>query len=229
MAKHRTRKHLVAVFSLLLVGGISYVATRKEPNEGSLAQTIGQEKHPVLPRASANRTLAGPGLPPSGSGPTRKTATVEETDSQAPSSSRLSRDPFQEAPVLLIEETVIDSEGTLQRVRVVKTSMKYPLVRVEEKLRRDAETGEDEILSRVAMAADHLVLRLEQGYTDEDLRAAVGTATGFDLRRPRPTSKILLLTFDGTKDIHALEKALAQVRALPMVRTPEPDYIVRAN
>lgn len=137
------------------------------------------------------------------------------------------RDPYHGLPVVSFEETQPDPNGNFQRLRVVQTHMKYPYIRVEEKLRRDFATGEDTLVAMNAMAADHVLLRLHDGYSPDDLKQ-MAKSLGMTVTKESPVSRMYLLSFDS-KDVHALERGLEVLKAQQMVASPEPDYVVRPN
>lgn len=140
------------------------------------------------------------------------------------------RDRFAASPVLAQEDGPMDREGHYTRLKVVRTDMKYPLVRIEERRQRDPDSGEEKILGSMAMVADHVMLRLEPGYTTQDLER-LASATGMQIRKAGTHSRLYLLAFDlgQGNDVHALDKSIAVLKTAKMVGAPEPDYIVSAN
>lgn len=147
----------------------------------------------------------------------------EEAQSGVPSTSP--RDPYAHLPVLSSKETPIGRDGTFSRIRVVRSELKYPLIRVEERFIRDANSGEDQLTQRIAMVADHLLLRLEDGYTEKDLES-LSEQLGMKIRKSMPASRLYLIAFEGS-DVDALDKSLEKLQAARIVRQPEPDYLVR--
>ena len=77
---------------------------------------------------------------------------------------------YEDSPVIAESETH-EKGGTIRRVRVLKTDFKYPLIRVEEALERDEATGREEATVLSEMVADHVLVRLKPGVTEEDLAA----------------------------------------------------------
>lgn len=157
----------------------------------------------------------------------RKPASEEKGPRESPQKHEqtIIKDPYATFPVVDFLETIPDENGEFTRLRVVETEMKYPYVRVEEKLRKNPETGEEVLLERVTMAADHLLVRLHSGYTLEHL-IPFAAAMNFQILNPRSGARFYLLKFEA-RDVGALERAMEQVKASPIVSYVEPDYLTR--
>ena len=93
----------------------------------------------------------------------------------------------------IVEETSTepDETGLFTRVRVVRSDAvpKYPLLRIEDTVRRDVD-GTEGIVSHVAMVADHVAIRLGAGSgrtalpaQDDGTGIASGTKPGGRARR----------------------------------------------
>jgi hypothetical protein len=137
------------------------------------------------------------------------------------------QDPFQNDPILTMRETKPDPDGNFGRVKVLNTSFKYPHVRVKETLIKDFSTGEDRVLARIAMVADHVIVALEPEYTEADLTQFL-RGLGYEIRKAKPISQTYLISFDG-QDVDALDKAIAALKKSKMINTVEPDYILYGN
>jgi hypothetical protein len=61
-------------------------------------------------------------------------------------------------------ETKLDESGKVKRERLVRTDFKYPVLRVTEVV-----TKEGQVLSQQAMVADHILIRLREGVSEENL------------------------------------------------------------
>lgn len=205
---------------------------------------VSKEVHSGLTKAQSGlKTAAQAPLSPLGGGaplakvskpvPNRGVASTQSPNEAGANeaNSGIFREPrietFESAPVVSASETVPDQEGRFTRVRVLKTGMKYPLVRVEEKWVRDFATGQDQVTHRVEMIADHLILKLDPGYTAEDLVRVV-VPLGFEVRATISGGRAYLVSFNGHEPM-ALEKAAAQLKATQGISYSEPDYIVHAN
>ncbi|MCM2321884.1 MAG: hypothetical protein NDJ90_01335 [Oligoflexia bacterium] len=138
-------------------------------------------------------------------------------------------------PVVSVAETRPDGLGNFTRVTIVKTQLKYPLIRVEDRLRSAPPEGSDEaaeqLLARTAMVADHLMLTPNPQVTEEDLTRLVASlneeagSSHYEIRRTNPNSRIFLIAFDGTSP-QELEEVRARISATGLAREVEPDYLV---
>ena len=122
-----------------------------------------------------------------------------------------------------------DTNGQYERVRIVKTSMKYPLVRVVEKWqeRGAGSPSSDTLLSQTAMVADHVTLKVKEGATEAQLAAYAQAHGGTILRKMRvPGPGTYLVKFD-TVTVDTVPNAVA---ALSQPAAPvdyvNPDYVV---
>jgi hypothetical protein len=140
-------------------------------------------------------------------------------------------DPFEGMPVLAREDGPADREGRFFRLKILRTRMMYPLVRVVERRRRDPHTGEETLLQKSEMVADHVMLRLEPGYTQEDLER-LAERLDMKIRKAPVYSKIYLVSFElGDTDgvmLRSLDRTIALLKASRVVAAPEPDFIVHS-
>jgi subtilisin family serine protease len=106
--------------------------------------------------------------------------------------------------------------------RLVRTTGKYPLVRVEEGIERRA--GVDRVVSRRQSVADHLLVTVHVGQSDEEVRAAA-QRQGCALRARLSNSRVYLLSFpaNGHQDQARMRERLRSENAV--FRTVEPDYL----
>ena len=112
------------------------------------------------------------------------------------------------------EDTTPDRDGQFHRTQWVQTRLKYPLLRVEEQLRRRSPQDRAEVLSRTIVAADHILIKLKPGQDDEaiqNLITQIQTEIPVELKEVRPFSGKLLVAFDGSRP-KALETALQAFR-----------------
>ncbi|MCX6858285.1 MAG: hypothetical protein NTV80_25685, partial [Verrucomicrobia bacterium] len=85
----------------------------------------------------------------------------------------------------VIEARIVPSNlsGTMVKQRVIRWHGKYPLLRIEEDVPRDpAQRGE-----RRLMVADHLMVKLRAGFTEDQMRGWV-LGMGFNVRDNLPGS-----------------------------------------
>ena len=115
-----------------------------------------------------------------------------------------------------------------QRIRIVRTDFKYPLIRLEETFRRDDQTGADILIQQTAMVADHMLVKPAAG-VDEGVFLAAVTAGGGTVRSIKPAAKIYLITLAAPLDINGLPQAIDALKAVSdVIRIAEPDFIVHA-
>lgn len=118
-------------------------------------------------------------------------------------------------------------DGTLRRVRILKTPFKYPLWREESLLQPGDATHPDAVRSCQLMIADHAVVALHTP-ADGAALAARAAQLGLSLRRALHTpGRYLVSTPDPSPE--ALPRLLALLRQDPaLIRYAEPDYVVHA-
>lgn len=116
-----------------------------------------------------------------------------------------------------------------QRIRIVRTDFKYPLIRLEETFRHNDQTGADILIQQTAMVADHMVVKLAPGTNASAFSTAV-TAAGASIRSLKPASKVYLITVPSPLAINGLPDAIDTLKTLHgLVRIAEPDFIVHAS
>ncbi len=134
-------------------------------------------------------------------------------------------DRFATAPVVSQNDSLTDANGDFTRTKVVLTSKKYPLIRLEEKHHRDFSTGTDQLTQQVAMVADHALVRAENGISPEEVQT-LAQSLGYQVRRMGARGKTFLISFDG-RDSKALESAIGNLRGARGVAVAEPDFLSR--
>jgi len=122
-------------------------------------------------------------------------------------------------------ESAPDSQGQVQRIRLVRDeSFKYPLIRVEDTYVRLPD-GTERIIEAKAMVADHVMLRLADDITRQDLET-INQRYGTSVRRHMPASGLYLVELP-TADIDTVPNLLAAYGPeAETVRIVEPDYMV---
>ena len=138
------------------------------------------------------------------------------------------QDRYAQAPLIDERATPPDADGRFSKNRLVRTTEKYPLVRIEEQWRRDPATGHDTLLSRVAMVGDHLLVRALDRITRNDLESSLASS-GATIRRAIPGSSLhLIQTPQPTLEAYDVLQHHLRQGALPVAYS-EPDYLVYAT
>lgn len=115
-----------------------------------------------------------------------------------------------------------------QRIRIVRTDFKYPLVRLEETLHLDLKSGTEALLAQIAMVADHVLVKIASS-ADVQTLATVVTANGGSIRSVKPASKTYLVTIPAPLDPDGLPDAIDTLkRQTGVIAIAEPDFIVHA-
>ncbi|MFC1672199.1 S8 family serine peptidase, partial [Planctomycetota bacterium] len=121
-----------------------------------------------------------------------------------------------------------DAQGYFARVRVVESDAvpKYPLLRIEDRMRRLPD-GTDELISHVSMAADHVIIRLRPGKSREDLEG-LNAKHGVKILKKMFAPNMYLVQFgEGGEDtVRRLERLYESEDAV--IANADPDYIVHA-
>lgn len=127
--------------------------------------------------------------------------------------------------VLFEETTTPDKEGHFQRKRVVETDMHYPLIRSVEKLQHDPQTGDENVLDRTSMVADHAVLQLADSLSGSEVEA-MEAKHGVEIRKHLRQEGLYLVEFpvDGVDSLMEVTKRLNEEEE--SVSFAEPDYVV---
>lgn len=133
-------------------------------------------------------------------------------------------DPYAALPILSFEESRRSSEGEFTRKRVVRSAMKYPLLLIEERYAPDPSTGQDRLRDRVAMVADHLLVKINPGYALQDLERLARQNGGRVKNQVSPET--YLVGFEN-HDVSGLGQMISAFRKSKVVAYPEPDFVVR--
>jgi len=136
---------------------------------------------------------------------------------------------YLKSPVLYEKHLKLPQPGLSQRIRVVKTDLKYSLIRVVDTLRENEGTGELHVLNSIAMVADHAMVELPQ---DTDTQGLF-LNTPFEVRKSFTFSSNLLveLPLESFADYEVwltqlknhLTPSTSQTNTSTIV---EPDYLV---
>lgn len=134
-------------------------------------------------------------------------------------------DIFKDAEKLAQQSTSPDASGRFQRVTILRTKMKYPLVRVEETVQLEGHLGQERVLKQTAAVADHVMVKVRPGLA-ADAAARVARQLGGSIRKKLASQDTYLIGIRAN-EIDSLPKAidaLASEKAL--VAYAEPDYVV---
>jgi hypothetical protein len=130
-------------------------------------------------------------------------------------------DILEGAAVLDSWESAPDSRGIVRRVRIFQTGEKYPVIRVQERVRVD----EGQVVSRLSMVGDHVMVRLRPNKAVQELAAAI-EKWGGTIRKVLPASGLVLVQFKGGRvgNFEIAMRSLSQEQSL--IEKAEPDLIV---
>lgn len=126
----------------------------------------------------------------------------------------------------LFEEVRSEGSGAWLRVRVQESDFKYPLIRVEERFARNTQ-GQEALLSRQEMVADHLIVRLTPG-SGRDALEEITRSLGATIRKKMGAPDSYLVSF-ACESVDSLDEMLEAFHAeVSSIAYAEPDYILRA-
>ncbi|MDP6629841.1 MAG: S8 family serine peptidase [Kiritimatiellia bacterium] len=129
------------------------------------------------------------------------------------------------ARLIAERESAPGADGISRRTRLLEIESKYPFVRVEETRRYDAARGESFTVWRVAMVADHILVRLHPDATEEMLET-LNRQLGATIRRRLKRKNHYLVAFDAF-GLETVPQRIKDYRASPMItEVAEPDYLV---
>lgn len=174
------------------------------------------------PRQERRAAPASPSVKKEATSGVRAGASVRQAGTEA--GPRGPEDRYSMAEVLDMR-VVTDPKNPLLRTRfrLVRTDFKYPLVRVEDRLQLPKEGGEPRLMHQSAMVADHVLVKLNQGFTKTNLLTVIQPMGG-RVRKELPASKVYLIELPDVS-IDAVSLALQKLRA-PALSSAEPDYLV---
>jgi len=137
--------------------------------------------------------------------------------------------PAEVAGARLMEkrESAPDGQGIARRVSIYETDFKYPYLRVEEQWMRNAQ-GQDVVVARAVMVADHFLIRLQDGWNEQQLTSHLADL-GLTIRRHLPKSAFYIAAMPKPEVAaydHVLE-ALSQGKG--PAAYAEPDFIAKST
>lgn len=222
------QKFLVAAAGLLaIVTAIAFFMRQPDPMGSSpSAESIQPSESVAQPAVAAVESALGEIASPAKGAPS--SGLLPDASAQKPVAP--SMEPgwkqFANAEVVESREGQPDANGLVERIRVVKTDMKYPNVRIVEKVRASDPTGEP--VSFTAAVADHMLVRVHDGLTEEKV-ATIAGQHGFSVRKKMLAPDTYLIAF-GDVSIDALPQAMEAFNAeANAVQYAEPDMLVFAS
>jgi hypothetical protein len=118
------------------------------------------------------------------------------------------------------------SSNLVRRTRIIKTTFKYPLWRVEERLVRHPKTGAETVVGRSTMVANHVLIRLQAGVDAGRLKVLAGEFGAHIIRTLRSPG-LYLVGVQGA-DPDTVPRLLASLnREKTVIRYAEPDHIIQ--
>ena len=136
-------------------------------------------------------------------------------------------DEFHEAERVLVQDDPPNPAGEFKRVSILRTTLKYPLIRVEDQIVLEGHLNEERILRRRAMVADHVLVKAQPGVNANQL-AAVAAKYGGGIRRLMRTPGLYLVTVPTTS-AESLPQAIAGLNTeRGVLQYAEPDEVVYA-
>ncbi|MBN1672278.1 MAG: S8 family serine peptidase [Kiritimatiellae bacterium] len=151
-----------------------------------------------------------------------------EADAEGRTPPSLGLDPlFTDATVRDHRPLPPDARGRVRRTRLLKTHFKYPLLRVDETLAVDAATGPERVVARTAVVADHILVKLRPGMTEDDL-GVLNAKYRARIRKKMYAPGMYLVELRGA-NLDSVERAVREYSQEPLVvKHAERDYIVQA-
>ncbi len=138
----------------------------------------------------------------------------------------ISRYPFRLKKLLFAEDSQ-EPGGIVVHRRMVETSFHYPKIQIEEKIIHDASSQQDVVISRQSWVADHILVKLAAGHTEEELLGAI-SSLGAQIRKIMSPESLYLVEFDP-KDLGQMRRLIQQLSQSRVVQYAEPDPIASAR
>jgi len=216
----KTRSILISFLAGLLITAIfiGYRRSQSPPSEDPRREEALQKSQETAPEPSS-------GVPLRKKTPRQK----DELDKQK---AKVEGGPFARIAklakkgVLGFRETSPDKRRKFERKKIVRMEdFKYPLVLVVETYEIDPKTGKSKLVKTVKMVADHLVLKVKDGITQEQIDKLVSKYNA-KIRGYKELSQTYIISFEGS-DIEALENKIEGFKSeRNVVQSAEPDYLV---
>ena len=219
MKTKNPRGKLVWLALAVLVGVGLYLRTQPVRNPAPPVVMLGP---PAAVAASA------PALPPGASLAT--TAPVfpnRKPPGFAPALQPAAVDRYPGATVLSQKETPA-ADGKITRSRLVKTALKYPLLRVEDTLVRGAAGGADRLVKQRAMVADHVMVKAKAGVAAADFEKMLARH-GATVRKRIPRTDLYLVSFPAPQPDTVPDAVRALTAEAALIQYAEPDYLAHPD
>ena len=132
---------------------------------------------------------------------------------------------FDDAEILRETEHDLEDPAGTRRTTLLRRAGRYPLVRVVETLATDPVTGTRTVVSDSAVIADHFMVTLRDGVTEDDLRS-FNVVQGTRIRRKMyaPNMYLVEIPSPGAGDLERLVAAYNAETSL--FAGAEPDHLV---
>jgi len=224
---------------------------RSSPHERAFVETPEPEgANGVARHQAASSPVSTPGkhpapMPDNAVAPSAPDRSVPKTV-QAPAVTRAARIRAARAEGMVIPDSWVDTggdpyadaetvmsrvgpeiDGVSERQRILRTDAKYPLVYVEETVRIDPRTGNKQARIRREMVADHIVVKLRDGFTEADLKQLNRKYGGTIRRKLRITGHHAYLVALSDVDLSSVQQAVSNYGDEDAVDSAGPDHIVR--
>lgn len=219
----------LTALALAALGGLGLLALRQLPltsGDASPAPASDQPPAPAAPTASPAATESSTNASATPA-PAFPSLLAEARIGRPGPASRPIADRFAKAPTIWTTERVGGANNEfIQRIRLIQTEMKYPLVRLEEVLHRAStpDGPKEFLLQQLALVGDHLLLKPVPGIGPEQLASQISRIGGRIRTRLRASGTYLVEIPATTPE--SLPQHLSALRATGITATAEPDYVV---
>jgi len=119
-----------------------------------------------------------------------------------------------------------DEPGVYRRTLLMQTDFHYPLVRIEETV-RDPGTRREQILSSIEAVAGHILVRIREGVTEEELEALLEPIPA-NIEKAHVLSRLYVVNIPA-RTVDDLPRALDFLNKQAQVEYAEADGIVHAH
>ncbi|MEI6536411.1 MAG: hypothetical protein WCN98_13780, partial [Verrucomicrobiaceae bacterium] len=116
-----------------------------------------------------------------------------------------------------------DGKGRSRRATIFRTDFKYPFLRLEQEIVNDPSGGEI-VTAQLVMVADHLLVKLQEGFTETELSIHIASM-GAKILRHLPNSPFYTVVLNRAT-VAEFDKALSALEVAPgPLAYAEPDFI----
>lgn len=145
---------------------VIWTLSRQNPNPAPAAndQSNGQ-RSPAQPAAPAQSAA----IPPAATQPT--TPIDDFGGTLTPSNLSIVKTMIASGKIIAKRDSAPGQDGNFHRRLIVEKEYKYPYISFEQLVHLDPNTGEETILKSKQHIADHIIVRLKAGATEDDLKA----------------------------------------------------------